>query len=114
MNIKKGFSPLETFIVVIIIAIFIGILYSKYNKIENEAKYSIRENEIRVLNLSLELYKIKNGKYPDNLTQLFSEEYIDNKTLEFMNVSKRVINGKYYDPFGQEYIYDKITGKVKK
>ncbi len=112
MDTKKGFSPLETFIVVILIAIFIGVLYSKYQKIETEAKQNIRDNEVRILNLSLELYKTKKGHYPDNITQLFSEEFMDNKTIEFLNLGKRLKDGKYLDPFGKEYIYDKKTGKI--
>ncbi|MGB9730628.1 MULTISPECIES: hypothetical protein [Calditerrivibrio] len=112
MKSLKGYSTLETLIVLIIISIFISILYSKYKKIEHEAKLSIRGREIYTLNLMIELYKSKKGRYPDNLSTLFLEGVIDNKTIEFLNPSKRLKNGKFYDPLGEEYLYDNNTGKI--
>jgi competence protein ComGC len=110
---KKAYSPLETLIVIFLIAIFISIFYNRYQKIETEAKLTLRDNEIRILNSYSELYKIKNGKYPENISNLFSEGYIDNNTIQMLNPYKRLKGGKYYDPFGKPYIYDKNTGKIK-
>lgn len=111
---KKGYSPLETLVALILIAIFIGVFYSKYQKIETETKINMRNDEIRILNISIDLYRMKKGSYPDNLSVLFSEGYIDNKTQELLNLSARIKNGELLDPFGNRYIYDKKIGKVKK
>lgn len=109
----KTSSTVQVVIALVLIAVFIGVLYSKYQSLETASKQTVRSEEVKILNLAIILYKVKNGNFPENITELFDEKYLDNSSLIFLDTAKR-LNGKVFiDPFGIPYVYDNITGKVK-
>lgn len=110
---RKNASMAEMIIGLVLIAVFIGVLYSKYQSLETASKQTVRSEEVKILNLATILYKIKNGNFPENITVVLDEKYVDNSSLIFLDTGKR-LNGKVFiDPLGSPYRYDNITGKVK-
>lgn len=109
---KKGYSALEVAIVVVVIAIFISFIAGRYKKIEHEAQIRVRNNEIQILQYNIQIYKIKNGRYPYSLTELLNSNIIDNETIEIFKKEGRVKDKVIYDPFKRPYFYDNVTGKV--
>ena len=104
---KKAFSPIEEIIVLVMLAVFIGVLYHRYSAIELKAKTEVTKVDLYNLKLAVELFKVKNGNYPDNLTQLYKSGLLEN-TLQ----KSKFANNKIIDPFGNAYVYDNKTGKV--
>jgi len=104
---EKAFSPIEEIIVLIMIAVFIGVLYHKYNALEFKAKKEVTRVDLYNLKLAVALFKVKKGVYPGNLVQLYKSGPLEN-TLQ----KSKLINNKIIDPFGNAYVYDNKTGRV--
>ncbi|MCA1932004.1 MAG: type II secretion system protein GspG [Calditerrivibrio sp.] len=109
---KKGYSTLEIAIVVIVISVFISVIFSRYKKIEDEAKIRVRNTEIQILQYNLQIYKIKNGRYPHSISELLNSNIIDNETIQILNNERRLKGNILYDPFEKPYSYDNVTGRV--
>ncbi len=109
---KKGLTPAELVISVTFIAIFVGILFSIYLKLERKANMVKAKYDLINLNLLVKYFYIKNKRYPVNLFELKEKGYFYiQKTPIISNKSK--FKGKIlYDPFGNPYIYDNKSGKV--
>ena len=60
----RGFTIVELLIVIVVIAILAAISVVAYSGIQQRARDSQRENDIKILTKALELYYIDNGKYP--------------------------------------------------
>lgn len=106
-------SITEVIIVLVLISIFVGVLYSKYQTIETVSKQNVRNEEVRILNLATLLYKVRNGHFPDSIISVIDEGYIDNSSLEFFQTRNRVMERVFVDPFGNPYRYDNTTGVVR-
>ncbi len=104
---KKAFSPIEEIIVLVMIAVFIGVLYHKYSVMELKAKQDETRIDLHSLKLAVELFKVKKGAYPNNLTQLYKSGLLEN-TLQ----KSKFADNKIIDPFGNAYVYDNKTGRV--
>ncbi len=104
---KEAFSPIEEIIVLVMIAVFIGVLYHKYSVMELKAKTEVTKVDLYNLNLAVELFKVKNGNYPGDLTQLYKSGLLEN-TLQ----KSKFADNKIIDPFGNAYVYDNKTGRV--
>lgn len=61
---RDGFTIVELLIVIVIIAILAAITIVAYNGIQNKARNSIREQDMKVIAKALELYYVDNGYYP--------------------------------------------------
>ncbi|TYB32458.1 MAG: hypothetical protein FXF49_11385 [Flexistipes sinusarabici] len=123
---KKGFSPYETVIVICVIAVLITIFYRYYNLLETRSLYTTAKIDMQTIKLNIDLYKVYNSKYPDNLSVLKSKKYLlQKKTAVQTDVVRELSpdnlilarstfeNGRLVDPFGSPYIYDNKTGKLK-
>ncbi|WP_273266030.1 type II secretion system protein GspG [Flexistipes sinusarabici] len=123
---RKGFSPYETVIVICVIAVLITIFYRYYNLLETKSLYTTAKIDIQTIKLNIDLYKAYNSKYPDNLSVLKSEKYLLQKETAIQTDVVRELspdnlilarstfeNGRLVDPFGNPYIYDNKTGKLK-
>lgn len=109
----KNATMVEMVIGLILIAVFIGVLYSKYQSLETASKQTVRSEEVKILNLAAILYKVKNGNFPKDIKAVLDEKYVDNASLKFLEPEKRLKNNILIDPLGNPYYYDNITGKIK-
>ncbi len=104
---KKAFSPIEEIIVLVMIAVFIGVLYHKYSVMELKAKQDETRIDLHSLKLAVELFKVRKGIYPSNLYMLYKSGMLKNAWQK-----NRIKNNKIIDPFGNAYVYDNKTGRV--
>ena len=104
---KNGFSVWEEIIVLITIAIMVNVVYYRYKLIEKKALKSELATELSNIRLAVQLYKIKNGRYPKNLYELYKKGYLYYNGFR-LNRKK----GEILDKLGNRYIYDNKTGHV--
>lgn len=63
-NLIRGFTIVELLIVIVVIAILAAISIVAYNGIQERARNSQRESDVKVIVKALEMYYIDNGQYP--------------------------------------------------
>ena len=105
LHTRKGFTLLEIIVVVAIIAILAAYIAPKITGRVDDARISKAKSDIRVLESSLELYKLDNFTYPSSdqgLKALTSKPAGSN--------TKNWREGGYIkklnkDPWGNEYLY---------
>ena len=84
IGLKKGFTIIELMIVISIISMISAIVIPKYSNVTSEAKVANVQANLSNLNTAIEMYRLKNEKYPDlegtqdNLGE-FSEFYSKSK-----------------------------------
>ncbi len=61
---QTGFTIVELLIVVVVIAILAAVTIVAYNGITTETKISIAKSDLRNIANQMELFKVKNGRYP--------------------------------------------------
>ncbi|AEA34098.1 type II secretion system protein GspG [Hippea maritima] len=104
---KNGYSAWEEIIVLIVIAIMVNVIYYRYKILEKKALKTQIKVELSNLKLAIELYKIRNNKYPSNLFELYKKGYVYYKNFYIDNSTEQIL-----DKLGKRYIYNKKTGKV--
>ena len=62
---KKGFTLIELMIVISIISMLSAIVIPKYSNVKSEAKVANVQANLSNLNTAIEMYKLKNGTYPE-------------------------------------------------
>ena len=65
IGLKKGFTIIELMIVLSIISLVSAIAIPKYSNITSEAKVANVQANLSNLNTAIEMYKLKNGAYPE-------------------------------------------------
>ena len=65
LKTSRGFSLIELLVVISIVGMLAGIVYANYGSARASARDSIRQANLKDLQLALELYKAQNGVYPD-------------------------------------------------
>jgi prepilin-type N-terminal cleavage/methylation domain-containing protein len=60
-----GFTLIEMLVVIAIIAILSAILYTNFSNAKKQARDKIRQSQLQELQVALELYKSKYGRYPE-------------------------------------------------
>jgi competence protein ComGC len=110
---EKRFKPLETIIVIILIAILVFVIKSYYMKLELISKINTVSYDLKNLNLQIKLYKIRKGKAPDDLKKLVDEGYFALENNSYIkNTKSKFMGDNFYDIFGNAYVYDNSTGVV--
>ncbi len=114
---NSGYGIVETLIVIIVISGLIAVAVDRYQRVIWEAKKTALHAELLNLRQSILLFKITKGRYPKDLKELITAEFI-------MPYKDGVIRGKYLepysmdkdmnilDPFDMPYAYDPSNGKV--
>ena len=109
---EAGFSLLEILIAVMILVLMGGVVVTNLFPHVLKAKRDRAEIDIKNIKSAIESYRMqqKNNKLPENseFPQVLTEPgpngeqpLIDPDTLE---------NGKLLDPWGNEYVYNKLSG----
>ncbi|MCP3689850.1 MAG: type II secretion system major pseudopilin GspG [Gammaproteobacteria bacterium] len=101
---QSGFTLLEIIVVVAIIAILASYIAPKVTGYVGDSRVSKAKSDIRVLESSLELYKLDNFNYPSSgqgLGALVKQPSDDAKNWRKGGYIKKL--GK--DPWGNEYLY---------
>ena len=101
---QKGFTLLEIIVVLTIIAIMAAYIAPKVTGRVGDARLSKAKSDIRVLESSLELYKLDNFSYPD------TEQGLDSLVNQPSGDLKHWRKGGYIrklnkDPWGYDYQY---------
>ncbi len=101
---QSGFTLLEIIVVVAIIAILAAYIAPKVAGRVDDARISKAKSDIRVLESSLELYKLDNFSYPS------SEQGLDALVNQPAGDVKNWRKGGYIkklskDPWGNDYLY---------
>ncbi|MCH7880135.1 MAG: type II secretion system major pseudopilin GspG [Proteobacteria bacterium] len=101
---QKGFTLIEIIVVLTIIAILAAYIAPKVTGRVDDARISKAKSDIRVLESSLELYKLDNFVYPS------TEQGLDSLVNKPSGDLKHWRKGGYIrklnkDPWGNEYLY---------
>ncbi len=104
---KRGFSAWEEVIVLAVIAIMVSVIYQRYKIIRREALKTQVRIEVSNLRLAIELYKVKNDKFPKDLYELYKKGYLYYKGFKTDKNKRELL-----DRLGNAYIYDRKTGNV--
>jgi len=105
MRKSKGFTLIELLIVMAVIAILIAIAIPSFRGMQNEARKTKAQGDLRVLKVAVEsYYKNNNNVYPVETAY---------QTV-LLAASPRILETNLYDPFGATstttYVYDTSTG----
>ncbi|MFH0887523.1 MAG: type II secretion system protein [bacterium] len=93
---KKGFTLIELLIVMAVIAILIGIAIPAFRGMQDEARKSKAQGDVRVLKIAVEsYYKNHNNAYP---TASVAGTTSWQSTLT--GATPRILESALYDPFG--------------
>jgi prepilin-type N-terminal cleavage/methylation domain-containing protein len=98
---SKGFTLIELLIVMAVIAILIAIAIPSFRGMQNEARKTKAQGDVRVLKIAVEsYYKNHNNLYPA----------VSNYQTTLMGVSPRILEAQLNDPFvtggATPYVYD--------
>jgi len=100
----KGFSLIELLVVMAIVGILAGIVYTNLSAAQASARDESRKVALKEVQLALEFYKAQNGRYPaagcgaTSTTATNCYPYIEGLTPDFIPELPR-------DPNGQSYRY---------
>jgi len=106
---KKGYSVWEEIIVLSLIAIFVGVIYHKYEILQKKAIECKLKVELKNLRLAIILYRIKQKKNPKSLYELYEKGYIYYKEGFYIDKQKKQL----LDELKHAFIYDNKTGSVR-
>lgn len=128
-RVQSGRTSFETILIIVMISIFLIISVNKFMSNVLVAKESLLRSELTNIRMSIELYRLLNGKYPISLSELTKSEYMqpysNDTVIKNQVVSKGMIKNKYLqthsvdedgqplDPFDKRYYYNKDTGEIK-
>lgn len=66
----KGFTLVEILVVLSVVAILAGVMYSGFSDTRAQERDAERQASLRQAEIALESYRRANNRYPDNLSQL--------------------------------------------
>ncbi len=87
---RKGFTLIELLIVMAVIAILIAIAIPSFRGMQNEARKTKAQGDVRVVKIAVESYYKNHGAYPA----------VANYQTTLLNASPRILESNLYDPFG--------------
>ena len=101
---KNSETSFENIIVLIFIFVLAVVSVHRYQDIIKYAKTAAYKEDVQKINAALIVYRIKYGKFPDNLSVLVKKGFIVNiKTDE---------ESYPISPFGKRFVYRRKYGRV--
>jgi general secretion pathway protein G len=76
MKRKNGFSLIELIMVVALLAVLTTIGFSSYRNQTRNARDTRRKADMESIRIALEFFKSNNDYYPNNLTLLVTQNYM--------------------------------------
>ena len=119
MQNKRSLTLIEFLIIICIILVLGGTFGTYLNITLKVARETALINELSNIRMSIEHYRIINGKLPENLPALIKKGFtlrnpdgiiFGNRFLNAFKVDK---DGYLLDPFMNRYYYDVRDGKVR-
>lgn len=66
---ESGFTIVELLVVIVIIVVLARFVLSAFDNINDEAYLSRAASEFRSMHIALELYRVENGEYPEDVNR---------------------------------------------
>ena len=101
---KNSETSFENIIVLIFIFVLAVISVHRYRGMIKYAKTAVYKEDVQKINAALIVYRIKYGKFPDNLSVLARKGFIEN--------IKTDKEGYPISPFGKRFVYESKYGRV--
>ena len=102
--LRQGFTLIEILVVVAIIGMLGAVAVPAYMNHVKESRIETTRLLISNVELALQTYNMKHGKYPDSLEVLTQAPDEDSDPL---------LDGEPVDPWGNELKYEKPSGKKR-
>lgn len=99
-HMRKGFTLIELLIVIVILGLLASLVAPKMFGKEESSKVAITVAQMKMLETSLDTFRLDVGMYPDNLNELLKS---DKKRWDGPYLPKEVP----LDPWGNPYMYTK-------
>jgi type II secretory pathway pseudopilin PulG len=115
---ENGLTVFDTLLVCILIAGMIAGFMSYYGRMIQEARETALRTGLANIRLSIQLYRVLNGRYPVHLKELLSKRFLmptKEGTIfgdHYLRAHALDQNGYPIDPFGQRYHYNASLGRV--
>jgi len=120
INGQQGRTLLESLLVLIMVAFFLLIAVEKFWTSAYMAREAALNIELANIRRAVNLYIITKGKLPESLKQLVKEQIVIPKhdvlvRMEWPYIQNMSLDNEGYplDPFGNRFVYDAKSGKVK-
>jgi len=101
---KNSETSFENIIILIFIFVLAVISVHRYRVMIKYAKTAAYKEDVQKINAALIVYRIKYGKFPNNLSVLVKKGFIVN-----IKIDKE---GYPISPLGKRFIYEKKAGRV--
>ncbi|MBM3252429.1 MAG: hypothetical protein FJZ11_06625 [Candidatus Omnitrophica bacterium] len=117
-NNRCSLSLIEFLIVLCVIFIFLGVFAIYANVNLRAARETALKNELNNIRMSVELYRVINGRLPEDLVNLVNQEFTlrapDGTILkkQFLKPFRVDKEGYLLDPFMNRYVYISQDGKI--
>lgn len=66
---QRGFTIVELLIVIVIIGILAAIITVTYRGVQDRARFSLMQSDLKSITKGIEMYKVDNGRYPITIGQ---------------------------------------------
>jgi type II secretory pathway pseudopilin PulG len=101
---KNSETSFENIIVLIFIFILAVITAHRYKNVIKYGRTAAYKEDVQKINAALIVYRIKYGKFPDNLSVLVKKGFIENIKIDKESYP--------ISPFGKKFVYRRKYGRV--
>lgn len=115
---QAGFTVFDTLLVCILIAGLMAVWMAYYGQMIRQAKETALQTDLSSIRLSIQLYRLLNGRYPGDLKELLTRRFLmptkEGTIFNDQYLRAQALDHRGYpvDPFGERYRYDPVLGRV--